>query len=255
MAGGQHSTTPAMCGFIRSRKSPLKANGWHSFNKDPYRHRFSSLISVTRHAVFARCRIPNRFLENWAAACTFLPTMAGLTASNAIMPVAGIGIDRSARPIQRSHSASCSSEFAPLWESGSIPTLERRLTIFTQFAADMAAIGPANILYSDGDVLFVHGHRRTQADGRITPPGLWRLSRQCEKCRDIVARDHATSSRLDRRKQEVMLFASIPLSDEDWVPLVEGEVLAIRHGRLLDSAGARNFSKTKTRIRALQSTG
>ena len=107
---GQHSTTPAMCGFIRSRKSPLKANGWHSFNKDPYRHRFSSLISVTRHAVFARCRIPNRFLENWAAACTFLPTMAGLTASNAIMPVAGIGIDRSARPIQRSHSASCSSE-------------------------------------------------------------------------------------------------------------------------------------------------
>lgn len=144
---------------------------------------------------------------------------------------------------------------APLWESGSIPTLERRLAVFTQFAADMAAIGPANILYSDGDVLFVHGHRRTQADGRITPPGLWRLSRQCEKCRDTVARDHATSSRLDRRKEEVMLFASIPLSDEDWVPLVEGEVLAIRHGRLLDSAGARNFSKTKTRIRALQSTG
>jgi len=255
MAGGQHSTTPAMCGFIRSRKSPLKANGWHSFNKDPYRHRFSSLISVTRHAVFARCRIPNRFLENWAAACTFLPTMAGLT----VFERDYAGSWNRYRPIGETDSevAFCIllERVAPLWESGSIPTWERRLAIFTQFAADMAAIGPANILYSDGDVLFVHGHRRMQADGRITPPGLWRLSRQCEKCRDTVARDHATSSRLDRRKQEVMLFASIPLSDEEWVPLVEGEVLAIRHGRLLDSAGARNFSKTKTRIRALQSTG
>ena len=255
MAGGRHSTTPAMCGFIRSRKSPLKANGWHSFNKDPYRHRFSSLISVTRHGAFARCRIPNRFLENWAAGCTFLPTMAGLTASNAIMPIAGIGIGRSVRPISEVAFCILLERLAPLWESGSVPALDRRLAVFRQFAADMAAIGPANMLYSDGDVLFVHGHRRMQADGRITPPGLWRLSRLCEKCRDTVARDHATSSRLDRRKQEVMLFASIPLSDEDWVPLVEGEVLAIRHGRLLDSAGARNFSKTETRIQALQSAG
>ncbi len=126
---------------------------------------------------------------------------------------------------------------APLWESGSIPALHQRLAVFTQFAADMAAIGPANFLYSDGDVLFIHGHRRTQADGRIAPPGLWRLSRQCEKCRDTTERDQEKSSTVDRRQQQVALIASIPLSDEDWVPLVEGEVLAIRHGRLLDSAG------------------
>ena len=127
---------------------------------------------------------------------------------------------------------------APLWADGSIPALDKRLAVFTRFGADMAAIGPANFLYSDGDVLFVHGHRRMQADGRIAPPGLWQLLRQCEKCRDSGERDQEKSSDLDHRQQEVMLFASIPLSDEAWVPLVDGEVLAVRHGRLLDSAGA-----------------
>ncbi len=127
---------------------------------------------------------------------------------------------------------------APLWAGSSIPALDKRLAVFTQFAADMAAIGPANLLYSDGDVLFVHGHRRTQADGRIAPPGLWRLSRQCEKCRDTAEREQEKSSTVDHRQQQVMLFASIPLSDEPWAPVAEGEVLAIRHGRLLDSAGA-----------------
>jgi glutamine amidotransferase len=142
---------------------------------------------------------------------------------------------------------------APLWESGSVPALDRRLAVFRQFAADMAAIGPANMLYSDGDVLFVHGHRRTQADGHIALPGLWRLSRQCKKCRDTVTRDQGTSSRLDRRKQEVMLFASVPLSDEHWVPMPEGEVLATGHGRLLGPAGSLDVSEPETPIGALQS--
>jgi glutamine amidotransferase len=142
---------------------------------------------------------------------------------------------------------------APLWESNSIPSLDRRLTVFTQFAADMRAIGPANMLYSDGDALFVHGHRRMQADGRIAPPGLWRLSRRCENNRDPAKRDQGTSSTVDRRKQEVMLFASIPLSDEHWVPMAEGEVLAIRHGRLLDPADSRYVTDSETPIGALQS--
>ena len=142
---------------------------------------------------------------------------------------------------------------APLWQSGSIPSLDRRLAVFTQFAADMRAIGPANILYSDGDALLVHGHRRIQVDGRIAPPGLWRLSRQCENYRDSAKRHQETSSTVDRRKQEVMLFASIPLSDEHWVPMAEGEVLAIRHGRLLDPAGSPHVSESETPIGALQS--
>ncbi len=145
------------------------------------------------------------------------------------------------RPIGESDSeiAFCIllERLAPLWESGSTPALARRLAVFRRFAADMRAIGPANFLYSDGDALFVHGHRRTQADGHVAPPGLWRLSRQCDSCDDAAKPDQATSSTINRGQQEVMLFASIPLSDEHWLPIAEGEVLAIRHGRLLNSAG------------------
>ena len=50
-----------------------------------------------------------------------------------------------------------------------------------------------------------------------------------------------------------MLFASVPLSDEHWVPLAEGEVLAIRHGRLLDSANPLDVSEPETPIGAFQS--
>lgn len=52
------------------------------------------------------------------------------------------------------------------------------MAIVTRFAADMRALGPANFLYADSDVLFAHGHRRIQAGGEIAPPGLWHLQRR-----------------------------------------------------------------------------
>jgi len=39
--------------------------------------------------------------------------------------------------------------------------------------------------------------------------------------------------------QRVVLFASIPLTDEGWVPLEEGEVVAARGGRLIRSSAGR----------------
>ncbi len=114
----------------------------------------------------------------------------------------------------------------PLWAAGT-PSLTERLAVFTQYAADMRTLGPANFLYSDGDTLFVHAHRRMQADGSIGPPGLWRLARRCACDSDVP-----TSERfgLGAREQKVMLFASVPLTTEPWVPLAEGEVLAVSHG-------------------------
>ena len=43
--------------------------------------------------------------------------------------------------------------------------------------------GPTNLIYADGDGLFIHGHVRIQADGKIAPPGLFMLCRfyQSEK--------------------------------------------------------------------------
>jgi glutamine amidotransferase len=35
--------------------------------------------------------------------------------------------------------------------------------------------------------------------------------------------------------QEVLLIASVPLTDDDWRPFAEGEIVAVSSGRLLHS--------------------
>lgn len=60
-----------------------------------------------------------------------------------------------------------------IWEGAMAPPLEARLAIVKAFAAEMRPLGIANFLYSDGEFVFGHGHRRTQADGVVRPPGLW----------------------------------------------------------------------------------
>ncbi len=119
-----------------------------------------------------------------------------------------------------------------LWLScGAVPALAQRMAVVTQFAADLRRLGPANFLYADGDYLFAHGHRRTQALSQcIEPPGLFMLSRRCHEGHTPVA---LQGVQVGCGYQEVVLLASVPLSDEAWQPLAEGEVVAIAQGRVL----------------------
>lgn len=121
---------------------------------------------------------------------------------------------------------------APLWADGAMPELEKRRAVFEDFAAVMRALGPANFLYSDGDALFAHGHRRIQNGGAIAPPGLWRLERRCEPDRD--AADFPKGAR-----QHIVLFASVPLSGENWSSLAEGEAIVVKDGQALVRQAAR----------------
>jgi glutamine amidotransferase len=122
-----------------------------------------------------------------------------------------------------------------LWRASTEPPAwEARFAVITAFAADLRELGPANFLYADGEVLFAHGHRRIQAGGRIEPPGLFLLSRLC---RDEHAPLQAHGISIGCGYQEVMLLASVPLSDEPWQPLDEGETVAITAGRLLARHG------------------
>jgi glutamine amidotransferase len=120
----------------------------------------------------------------------------------------------------------------PLWRQGKVPALESRLKIIQDFAAQMRQLGPANFLYADGDALFAHGHRRTQADRTIAPPGLWRLQRQCG-CDNDALLDSGIKIDVSSSPQRIVLFASVKLTDEPWQPLEEGEVIAVREGELL----------------------
>jgi predicted glutamine amidotransferase len=117
---------------------------------------------------------------------------------------------------------------APAWAAG-VPSLETRLAVITAFAAALRELGPANFLYSDGDALFAHGHRRMSATGEIRPPGLHLLCRSCNARGDCAPLTGVTIG--PDESQQVALLASVPLSDEGWQPLGDGEIVVLRDGR------------------------
>lgn len=142
---------------------------------------------------------------------------------------------RGFRPVGETDSehAFCAlmTRLLPLWQSGAdAPTLEARLALVTAFAAELRELGPANFLYADGDVLFAHSHRRIQSTGRIEPPGLFMLTRQCRDEREQVRQQGVS---IGCGFQEVVLLASVPLSDEPWRALAEGEVVAVSAGKVV----------------------
>lgn len=117
---------------------------------------------------------------------------------------------------------------APLWVDGP-PPLAMRLEVVAAFARQIAPLGPANFIYCDSDALFAHGNRRTQADGVIRAPGLHMLTRSCAHPArpvdtDAVVVEHRATD------QQVVLFASVPLTAEPWTALDEGQVVVVRNG-------------------------
>lgn len=117
-----------------------------------------------------------------------------------------------------------------LWtDFGMLPPLKDRLAIVNEFAKDMRELGAANFLYSDGDTLFGHGHHRhNPLTDQMEWPGLHYL--HCEE--DISSLDNSSKHgiALKGKGHLATLFASVPLSEGDWRPLQEGEVLAVTLG-------------------------
>ena len=118
---------------------------------------------------------------------------------------------------------------AKLWDlaTGKLPSVESRLEIVADFAAQFRSLGPFNFVYSDGDTLFVHAHRRTQNDGDVRPPGLHLLERSCNEQAVDLSKSGVIMAPV---AQELVLVASVPLTDEPWEPIGEGEVIALTQG-------------------------
>ena len=158
------------------------------------------------------------------------------------------GIDESAlltagpyRPVGQTDSelAFCAllARLHSLWTGVTPPSLDARASLLTAFAADLRPLGPANFLYADGDVLFAHGSRRIQgATGRIAPPGLWLLQRHCRP--GDAAPDCSGGVVIGAGERSVVLIASVPLSDDAWRPLSEGELVVVRDGEVIGLQGS-----------------
>ena len=116
-----------------------------------------------------------------------------------------------------------------LWDKSTngAPSIDSRLEVVADFAAWLRPLGPFNFVYSDGDALFVHSHRRNQGDGNVRPPGLHLLVRSCnEQAVDLSQ----SGIMLAPLAQELALVASVPLTDEPWEAIAEGEVIALTQG-------------------------
>lgn len=120
---------------------------------------------------------------------------------------------------------------APLWaKTAGRPSLEHHLDIFGETSSELAALGCANFLYSDGDVLFLHAHLRVwdQGDGTFSAPRAPGLS--VATLEDLMVKGLKVKVPEDRT--QVAFIASVPLTETGWEPLPEGTVLAVQSGRL-----------------------
>ena len=74
-----------------------------------------------------------------------------------------------------------------LWlRDEAVPGLDDRLAILSAFASVIRRLGPANFIYTDGDVIFAHGHRRTQLGGEIVAMASGEILRRVEPSRVAV---------------------------------------------------------------------
>ena len=109
--------------------------------------------------------------------------------------------------------------------------MQARLLAVAEVALVLRAFGPASFIYADSDVLLVHADRRLQPlTGQVTAPALYRLvcpaGSEAALVRDCKSADENAAQRL-------ILLASVPLTEEPWTPMPEGEVIAVRQGEIV----------------------
>ena len=119
-----------------------------------------------------------------------------------------------------------------LWGDVGVPSLQARMSLLANFAANMRTLGAANFLYADGDVLFAHGHQRAaRLNGPLEAPGLWTLRRHRTPAQTSPV--HIAGVVAEHGESSAVLIASVPLTHEAWQPMQEGELIAVRHGKVI----------------------
>jgi len=133
----------------------------------------------------------------------------------------------------------------PLWSNpDGVPTVSQRLAAVAEIGDELRRFGPANFIYGDSTALFVYADRRTQPDGELRAPGLHLLQRACWQPGPELAEAGVSIGTV---RQDVALVASVPLTDEPWRPLAEGEVLALVGGHCVDREAAKGTDCTGLR--------
>ena len=120
------------------------------------------------------------------------------------------------------------SSLKPLWLAGT-PLLDDRVRLITNTFRELAGLGIANFLYSDGDYLFAFANKRKQKSGRIEAPGMYFRSCTCSCDRETL---RCSGVGISCEPQQITLFASVPLTDESWQPLPPCQLIVVKNGSL-----------------------
>ena len=106
-------------------------------------------------------------------------------------------------------------------------------SILYEFGLQLSAMGPANFLYSDSRRLYAFASRRRYPNKEEYPPGMYLLSRHCEQLPAAIEHEGLRVQSTTLSPQEITLLSSVPLSDENWIPLPENQLLVIQDGRVI----------------------
>jgi glutamine amidotransferase len=131
------------------------------------------------------------------------------------------------------------SEYAFCWLMNNVgkiwrkepPSLELRIKVIREFFLQLSQLGSANILYSDSEYLYAFANTRiVEQNNKGKLPGMYYLRRHCEFDPDSLQK---SGLRIESTAQDLVLFASVPLSSEDWLPLLPNQFLVVRYGRIV----------------------
>ena len=118
-----------------------------------------------------------------------------------------------------------------IWKSG-IPSLQTRVGAVAPVFEQLAKTGPANFLYCDGEYLFAYGNKRIKPSGLIEPPGLHYSALQC--CRgDLSTQGFKFVDCPPLARQKIVMIASVPLTEDKWIPMACGEMIVVKQGELV----------------------
>ena len=107
------------------------------------------------------------------------------------------------------------------------------MDVIHSFGCELAILGPCNFIYAVNDRIYAFASRRRYSDNE-RPPGLWRLTRQCREIEtDVVAPGIHVNSGVEV-DQQIIICASIPLTDENWQPFEVNELICFSRGQLID---------------------
>lgn len=111
-----------------------------------------------------------------------------------------------------------------------------RFACFTEFCSEMRSFGDANFLYSEGEALYVHAHKRRYeaADGQVGPPRAPGLHLRWLDPSETGWQ--VKGAYLEGGGQGRLLIASVPLDHGPWRHIPEGATLLIEQATVRFSA-------------------